>query len=233
MKRFFSLVVIAVFSLSGCTQSKKPEAETLIMMFDAAGECYNCDKIVQSNFDKAASFLQAEMLRQKRVHAVYTGVFSKNTQIEWGALFPRRGSDRSRYKRLSKNSMLAVEKARKAIQRFYAYKDASGQEKLFPRDVYGAIKATLRFIKDHNLQKVHIVLFSNMKQSFNKKSTMKALSNNHIVLPEGVTLEIYAKSLICDQRGSQAQKEKVLSQRKAFWQSVIEPSSQVQYFIAY
>jgi hypothetical protein len=231
MKKIVWMMVSVLFIATGCAYAKS--AQTLIMVFDGAGENNNCDEIAQSNYDMAKELVSPESLRQNRVHTVYGGVFSQRTLLNWGALFPRRGSDRSRYNRLSNSALRVIEDTKRAMADFYAYKDASGNEKYYPRDVKGMIDSVLHFIDDKHLENVRVVVFSDMKQTFNKRATMQRLGQNHICLPDGVKLEIYAKSLVCDYRGSQAQVEEVLQKRKNFWMSVIKPASSVSYRTSY
>jgi hypothetical protein len=226
-------VFLAVASMFVFTFAFANAQAQIIILFDSAGENYNCDDIVRSNFEMAKALVSPESLRRNRVHTVYGGIFSQRTKINWGAKFPRRGSDISRYKKLSKNAMRIVEEIKSSMADFYAYKDASGNEKLYPRDVKGMIDSVLNFIRDHHLTNVRVVIFSDMKQTMNKRATMQSLKHNPIRLPDGVKFEVYAKSLVCDYRGSQAQVEEVLSKRKEFWMSVIEPTRSVRYQLQY
>ena len=189
--------------------------EVVYVLMDAADENFACQELLDSNVEQVKSFV-AKKIHEGDVDRVIVGVFGKDSELVYAVGPERRYAEGLRKKRFGENVRGAIHDVVEKIAPRYHRGIVDGKERLYARDVYGALEMVLDFIRENGDESATVVVASSMIQGYNKKEVQAKLEKEPIQLPAGVKLVIFGKSFVCRDAASFKKREAMKKTRK-FW----------------
>ena len=230
MKKLFIAIIVAIMAIS--TQAS---GRALVIMLDASGENYACNDLLNHNIQTIQNkYFNKDYFRNNRIRKVMSIVFSRQAEIIASVDYDTlpRMRDSIKMRRFLDYAQNVLQDANKAMPDYYSYKDGD-QEKLYGKDVAGALLFTINELQSRGVKEATIILASNMIQSVNRSQTGQYLRRHPITLPNGYRLIILGKAFMCSPKVSELQKNMAMQKWRERWLRYIQPSEQVLYKLGY
>lgn len=189
--------------------------EVVYVLMDAADENFACQELLDSNVEQVKSFV-AKKIHEGDVDRVIVGVFAKDSELVYAVEPERRYAEGLRKKRFGENVRGAIHDVVEKIAPRYHRGIIDGKERLYPRDVYGALEMVLDFIRENGDENATVVVASTMVQGYNRKEVKAKVQKEPLQLPEGVKVVVFGKAFVCRDAASMKKRE-ALRKTRAFW----------------
>jgi len=246
MKRYMTVLIVwmAAMLFAGCQQhsnhsernaktEKRAVDHALVVALDASAENYACAKLKKENIEEIKRrYLNQDYLKKNGIDAIYTVVFSRNT--EFVASVEKRTLPRMRdsvkWRKFTRFGHEALRMAIEKMGAYYSYKDENDRVRYYGKDIVGAIIKIVDALKnDKSAASATIVFASNMFQSVNKETVRKILEKEPIVLPDGYHIEALSKAYVCEDRYSALQIERHIKHNQEIWKRFVKPSENLRF----
>ena len=229
MKKLFIAILVAFMAINAQASGK-----ALVIMLDASGENYACNDLLNHNIKTIKRYFNRDYIRQNQIKKVISVVFSRQAEIVASVdyeMLPRM-RDSIKMRRFIGFAQNVLEDAIKAMPDYHTYKDGN-QEKLYGKDIAGALLFTINELQSRGINEATIILASDMIQSVNRSKTGQYLKKHPITLPNGYRLIILGKAFMCSPDVSELERNSAMRKWRQKWMRYIKPSEQVQYRLGY